>query len=55
MAEGQARLPKPEVRGTGTVRYRCAGCGEMMDPKDALIVEGLSYHPEHEPEKIDGR
>jgi hypothetical protein len=51
----ESRLPKPEMRGTGHVQYRCADCGEMMEPEDALIVEGLSYHPDHVPENTNGR
>lgn len=49
-------LPKPEVKGFGTVRYRCAGCGDLMDPEDAVMVADRSYHPEHAPkEDDDGR
>lgn len=39
--------PKPEIRGIGHVLYRCAACGELMEPDEAIIVAGLSYHPEH--------
>ena len=46
-----ARLPKPEIRGAGTVRYRCADCGDLMDPADAVIVADRSYHPEHAPKE----
>lgn len=52
---GDAVLPKPEVRGEGTVLYRCEDCGEMMEPKDAVIVNDLSYHLDHAPEMTDGR
>lgn len=49
-------LPKPEVRGTGTVKYRCASCGELMDPEASVIVAEKSYHPDHAPEVAhDGR
>lgn len=44
------QLPKPEIRGVGHVQYRCAGCGGLMDPEQAVIVNDLSYHPEHTPE-----
>ena len=49
------RLPKPEIRGVGHVQYRCATCGELMEPTDAVIVANLSYHPNHVPEITDGR
>jgi hypothetical protein len=52
---GEPVLPKPEVRGVGQVLYRCADCGEMMEPKDAVIVNDLSYHLDHAPEMNDGR
>jgi hypothetical protein len=49
-------MPRPKVQGTGTVRYRCAVCGDLMDPADAVIVADRSYHPEHAPkEDDDGR
>lgn len=51
----QVNLPKPEIRGVGHVLYRCATCGELMEPETADIVEGQSYHPEHTPEITDGR
>jgi DNA-directed RNA polymerase subunit RPC12/RpoP len=47
--------PKPEVRGTGRVLYRCAECGEQMEPDAAVIVADKSYHPEHTPENDCGR
>ena len=47
--------PKPEVRGSGRVLYRCADCGEHMEPDAAVIVADKSYHPEHAPESHDGR
>ena len=49
------RLPKPEIRGTGRVLYRCATCGELMEPETAVIVAGKSYHTDHAPEVPDGR
>jgi len=55
MAEGEALLPKPEIRGTGHVQYRCAFCEDLMEPEDAVVVNGLSYHPDHVPENLDGR
>lgn len=51
----ETRLPKPEIRGVGHVLYRCAACGEMMEPEQAVLVADLSYHPEHIPEITDGR
>ena len=51
----EVHLPKPEVRGVGHVLYRCADCGELMEPDGAVIVENRSYHPDHVPENIDGR
>lgn len=48
--------PKPEIRGTGRVLYRCAECNEQMEPEAAVIVADRSYHPDHAPkEKTDGR
>lgn len=44
------RLPKPEIRGVGRVLYRCATCGELMEPADAVIRDNRSYHPDHAPE-----
>ena len=55
MPDGQPVLPKPEIRGEGHVLYRCTSCGELMEPTDAVIVAGRSYHPDHQPEKSDGR
>lgn len=51
MAEAKALLPKPEIRGFGHVLYRCADCGELMEPDAAVVVENRSYHPDHVPEK----
>lgn len=49
-------LPKPELRGSGTVRYRCRACGDLMDPAEAVVRDGHSWHPEHAPkEGHDGR
>lgn len=58
MSEGNAILPKPEVRGVGHVTYRCAACGELI-PEGArfdppLTLAGLTaatrtYHKEHLP------
>jgi hypothetical protein len=48
-------LPRPKVDGIGRVLYRCATCGEQMEPEQAVIVSGKSYHPEHLPERTDGR
>jgi hypothetical protein len=47
-------LPKPEIHGEGHILYRCASCGELMEPTEAVIIADLSYHPEHAPEKPDG-
>jgi hypothetical protein len=47
------RLPKPELRGVGHIRYRCADCGQLMEPEDAVIVQGQSYHVHHQPEETD--
>jgi len=55
MSQGEPVLPKPEVKGVGRVLYRCAACGEMMEPEASVIVANLSYHPEHTPENPDGR
>lgn len=48
-------LPKAEIRGVGRVLYRCAECGEQMEPEATVIVDGRSYHPDHVPETDDGR
>lgn len=53
MSEIRVDLPKPEVRGTGAVMYRCTECGEMMDPVEAVIVAQQSYHLDHAPEAPD--
>ena len=50
-----AWLPRPKVDGIGRVLYRCATCGEQMEPERAVIVNAKSYHPEHLPENLDGR
>lgn len=49
-----ALLPKPEIRGVGHVQYRCSFCEELMEPEDAVLVNGLAYHPDHKPEEPDG-
>lgn len=50
------RLPKPELRGVGRILYRCATCGELMEPTDAVVTDGIAYHPDHAPERTtDGR
>lgn len=46
----EPQLPKPEIRGIGRVLYRCATCGEQMEPEAAVIVAGKSYHVAHAPE-----
>lgn len=51
----RTELPKPEIRGVGRVLYRCDRCGETMEPADSVIVDGKSYHPDHQPETPDGR
>ena len=53
--ESEVTLPKPEIRGVGKVLYRCAECGELMEPEAAVIAAGSSYHPEHLPENDDAR
>lgn len=55
MAEVRFSPPEPEVRGVGSVRYRCARCGEMMEVQEAVILDGQSYHKAHIPEENDGR
>lgn len=46
-------LPKPEIRLTGTVTYRCHQCGELIE--DGTVVfsgagkQTSTYHPEHLP------
>ena len=47
------RLPRPELRGVGKVMYRCAKCGELMEPERAVVMGGKSYHPDHVPETED--
>ena len=52
----EATVPKPKVDGVGQILYRCATCGEQMQPAAAVIVADKSYHPEHAPEQpTDGR
>lgn len=51
----ETRLPRPKVEGKGKVLYRCATCDRLMDPADAVMVSGKSYHPDHLPESPDGR
>jgi len=51
------QLPKPEIKGYGTVTYRCAACGELIaepvfHPPLPLTSETRTYHKEHLP---DGR
>lgn len=48
-------LPKPKVEGIGHILYRCADCGNLMDPEGAVIVRDRAYHPEHAPEEPNGR
>ena len=55
MTDARATVPKPEVRGIGRVLYRCAECGELMEPTDAVIVNDKSYHLAHQPESPNGR
>ena len=55
MTEVVVPVPKPEVRGEGRVMYRCADCGELMEPDQSVIVADESYHPAHVPENPDGR
>lgn len=56
MSDVKIALPKPEMKGVGRIQYRCASCGELMDPEDSVIVTGRSYHPDHTPEdEPDGR
>lgn len=49
------RVPRPKVEGAGRILYRCAICGEMMEPAKAVLQGGKSYHAEHLPENADGR
>lgn len=56
MSQPLVRLPKPEIRGVGHVRYRCAACGDLMEPEVAVLVASRSYHPAHAPkENVNGR
>ena len=50
MTDVRLPIPKPEVRGEGRVLYRCADCGELMEPDQSVIVADKSYHPDHAPE-----
>jgi hypothetical protein len=47
------KLPEPEIRLFGEVRYRCHECGELIDAESAVLVgsgkETRSYHPTHIP------
>ena len=55
MTDVRLDLPKPEIRGTGEVLYRCAACDELMPPAAAVIVNDRSYHIEHPPENDHAR
>lgn len=56
MTDARFAFPKPEVRGSGHVLYRCAACRELMEPDAAVIVADKSYHPAHAPEApLNGR
>ena len=55
MTDVRVELPKPEIRGVGHILYRCAACGDLMEPELAVIVQDRSYHPDHSPEIDDGR
>lgn len=44
MTNVRLALPKPEVRGVGHVRYRCADCGGLDDPSLFDIRDGHSFH-----------
>lgn len=55
MTDVRLDLPKPEIRGTGEVLYRCAACDALMAPTAAVIVADLSYHPDHAPENDHAR
>ena len=54
MSQAEVNLPKPEIRGVGRVLYRCAACGETMEPEESVIVADLSYHLDHAPGDSDG-
>lgn len=54
MSDVRLSLPKPEVKGIGHVMYRCADCGDLMEPEGAVMCDGKSYHPEHEPQEAVG-
>lgn len=51
MSNVRLALPKPEIRGVGTVLYRCAGCGAASEPETQVVIDGRSYHPEHLPKE----
>jgi len=51
MTDVRVALPKPEIRGVGHIQYRCADCGELMEPDAAIIVADKSYHPDHAPKE----
>lgn len=55
MTDVRVQLPKPEIRGVGRVLYRCAECGELMEPETAVVVADRSYHVDHQPETPDAR
>lgn len=55
MTDVKLALPKPEIRGIGKIMYRCAACGELLEPAEAVLVDDLSYHPDHAPEMTNGR
>lgn len=47
-------IPRGKFDGTGRVLYRCATCGELMEPAEAARVDGKTYHPEHITTKQQG-
>ena len=55
MTDAIFALPKPKLEGIGHILYRCADCGELMEPEEAVIVRDCSYHSEHTPEDTNGR
>lgn len=55
MTEVHLNLPKPEIHGEGHVLYCCEVCKQLMEPDQAVIVDGRSYHLDHVPEITDGR
>lgn len=42
-----------EVSAVADIQYRCKGCEGLMAPDDAVILDGVSWHPEHAPETAD--